>query len=72
LIKKISSEQDDVISQIEAEIRERDEIEIDESLFDKDLKFNVYMLGQLIFVAGHLGIKMIIYIENVEKLLEKR
>jgi len=72
LIKKISSEQDDVIDQIEAEIQEREDIEIDESLFDRELKFNQYMLAQMIFVAGHIGIKMIIYIENIEKLLEKR
>ena len=30
------------------------------------------MLAQLIFVAGHIGMKMVIFIENIEKLLEKR
>lgn len=72
LIKKISSEQDDVIEKIEQEIHERDDIEIDETLFSGNINFNQYMLSQLIFVAGHLSIKMVTYIENVERLLEKR
>ena len=72
LIKKMSSDQDSIIDEIENEIRDREEIEIDSSLFDRDLKFSENMLSQLIFVAGHIGIKMVIFIENIEKLLEKR
>jgi hypothetical protein len=72
LIKKISSEQDDVVERIEQEIHEREDIEIDETLFSGNLQFSQYMLAQLIFVAGHLSIKMVTYIENVERLLEKR
>ena len=72
LMKKLSSEQDNIIEQIENEIRDREEIDIDETLFDWNLKFNENMLAQLIFVAGHIGMKMVIFIENIEKLLEKR
>ena len=72
LIKKISSEQDSEIEEIERELVNREDIDIDESLFNKNLKFNQDMLAQLIFVAGHMSTKMIIYFENVEKLLEKR
>lgn len=34
LMKKLSSEQDNIIEQIENEIRDREEIDIDETLFD--------------------------------------
>ena len=72
LIKKISSEHDDEIERVEAELHQRDDIEIDETLFSNNMNFSQFMLAQLIFVAGHLSLKMMIYIENVEKLLEKR
>jgi hypothetical protein len=71
LLKKLSSDHADVISQIEEEIKERKEIEIDEKMFDKDLNFNENMLTQVIFVAGHLAIKMLVYIEYIDKVLEK-
>lgn len=72
LIKKISRDHEPEIDRIEEELYNREDIEIDESLFNSNLGFSQYMLAQLLFVAGHMGIKMIIYIENVEKLLEKR
>jgi len=36
------------------------------------LNFNEHMLTQVIFVAGHLAIKMIVYIEQIDKILEQR
>ncbi|CAI2367540.1 unnamed protein product [Moneuplotes crassus] len=72
LIKKISLDHEPEIERIEEELYQREDIEIDETLFNSNLNFSQFMLAQLLFVAGHMGIKMIIYIENVEKLLEKR
>jgi condensin complex subunit 1 len=72
LLKKMSSEQTDIMNTIEEEMTGREEIEIDESMFDRDLKFTEHMLTQVIFVSGHLAIKMLVYIESIDKLLEKR
>ena len=44
LLKKLSSDHQDVIQEIEDEIKDRKEIEIDEKMFDKDLNFNENML----------------------------
>lgn len=60
------------MKEIEIDIETRKEITIDESMFDKDLTFNEYMLAQVIFVAGHLAVKMLVYIESIDKLLEKK
>ena len=72
LIKRFSSDQDNIIEKIEKDIMDHEEIEIDDTFIDGNLDVNQAMLAQLIFAAGHLAVKMIVYIENVTRILEKR